>query len=104
MMWQRAHRRVPPGWAERAAWPPGHGHAGWKRRRARFMRRIALAFGALLFLSAVGVSTLVSMLIGGRGPAGTTAPVALIILFGLFLAGLLVVSMRRVGRPLGDVV
>jgi two-component system OmpR family sensor kinase/two-component system sensor histidine kinase BaeS len=68
------------------------------------MRRIALAFGAVLFLSAVGVSTLVSMLFGGRGLAGTTAPVALIILFALFLAGLLVVTMRRVGSPLGDVV
>jgi len=68
------------------------------------MRRIALVSGALLFLSAVGVSTLVSTLLGGRGPAGTTAPVALTILFGLFLAGLLVVSLRRVGGPLGDVV
>jgi signal transduction histidine kinase len=104
MMWHRSHRRRPPWWPETEPWPPGQGHAGWKRRRARFMRRIALASGALLFLSAVGVSTLASMLLGGRGLAGTTAPVGLIILFGLFLAGLLVVSLRWVGRPLGDVV
>ena len=104
MMWQRSHRRRPPWWPVTEPWPSRPVHAGWKLRRARFMRRIALAFGALLFLSAVGVNTLVSMLFGGRGLAGTTAPVALITLFGLFLAGLLVVSMRRVGRPLGDVV
>ena len=68
------------------------------------MRRIALAFGALLFLSALGVSTLISMLFGGRGAAGTSAPVALMILVGVLLAGVLAVLMRRVGSPLGDVV
>jgi two-component system OmpR family sensor kinase/two-component system sensor histidine kinase BaeS len=68
------------------------------------VRRIALAFGALLFLSAIGAGTLFSTLVGGRGLAGTSAPIALAILFGLVVAGLLVVTMRRVGGPLGDVV
>jgi signal transduction histidine kinase len=104
MMWRRSHRRRPPWWPDTEPWPPRHGHAGSKIRRGRFMRRIALAFGALLFLSAVGVSTLVSMLLGGHGPAGTSAPAALMTLLGLFLAALLVVSLRRVGRPLGDLV
>jgi two-component system OmpR family sensor kinase/two-component system sensor histidine kinase BaeS len=78
--------------------------AGWKRGRARFMRRIALAFAALLFLSALGAGTLISMLFGGRSLAATSAPIALTILAGLFLAALLAVTMRRVGGPLGDVV
>jgi len=78
--------------------------ANWKRGRTRFMRRIALAFAALLCLSALGAGTLVSMLFGGRALAATSAPIALTILAGVFLAALLAVTMRRVGSPLGDVV
>jgi signal transduction histidine kinase len=106
-MWHRYHRLYrhrPPWWPDTEPWPPNNRRSGWKRGRARFMRRIALAFAALLFLSVLGVSTLVSMLFGGRGLAGTSAPIVLVILFGLFLAGLLAVTMRRVGAPLGDVV
>jgi signal transduction histidine kinase len=99
----RLHRR-PPWWPETEPWPPTSRRAGWTRGRARFMRRIALASATLLFLSALGVGTLVSMLFGGRGLAGTTVPVALILLAGVFLAGVLAVTMRRVGGSLGDVV
>jgi two-component system sensor histidine kinase BaeS len=101
-MWHR-HRSRPPWWPESEPWPPVNRRAHWQRGRARFVRRVALAFGALLFLSALGISTLVSMLFGGRGPAGTT-PIAVIILFCLFLAGVLALTMRRVGGSLGDVV
>ena len=100
----RHYRRRPPWWPENEPWPPMNLRAGWRQSRARFVRRIAVAFAAALFLSSVGFGTLVSMLLGGRGFAGTSAPIALIILFGLFLAGLLAVTMRRVGGPLGDVV
>jgi len=58
----------------------------------------------MLFLSALGISTLVSMLFGGRAIAGATAPMALTIVVVLFVIGALAVSMRRVGGPLGDVV
>ena len=58
----------------------------------------------MLFLSALGISTLVSMLFGGREIAGVTAPMALTIMVVLFVGGALAVSMRRVGGPLGDVV
>jgi len=58
----------------------------------------------MLFLSALGISTLVSMLFGGRAVAGATAPMALAIMIVLVVAGALAVSMRRVGGPLGDVV
>ena len=59
------------------------------------MRRIAVAFGVFLFLSALGASTLVSMLFRGYGPAGTAVPGALIILLVLFLAGSFSLMMRR---------
>jgi signal transduction histidine kinase len=100
----RLDRHPPPWWPETEAWPPDNRRTGWKRGRARFVRRIALAFAALFLLSAVGVSTLVSMLLRGRGLAGTSAPTVLVILLGFFLAGLLAVTMRRFGGPLGDVV
>src|ERR1700688_888155 len=94
---RRHHRHAPSWWPETEPWPPDDRRSGWKRGRARFMRRIALAFAALFFLAAVGVSTLLSMLFRGRGLAGASAPIALVILFGLFLTGLLAVTMRRVG-------
>jgi two-component system sensor histidine kinase BaeS len=104
MRWHRRHRRRPPWWPDNEPWPPINRRAAWKRGRVRFMRRIALAFAALLFLSALGAGTLVSMLFGGRALAATSAPIALTIMAGLFLAALLAVTMRRVGGPLGDVV
>jgi signal transduction histidine kinase len=103
-MRHRLHHHRPPWWPETEPWPPDNRRAGWKRGRARFMRRIALVFAALLLLSALGLTTLVSMLFGRRGLAGISPPITLIILSGLFLAGLLVLTMRRVGGPLGDVV
>jgi signal transduction histidine kinase len=68
------------------------------------MRRIALVFAALLFLSGLGLATLISMALGGRGVSAPSASIALTILFGMLLVGVLAVTMRRVGRPLGDVV
>ena len=105
MTWRRHHRRHrPPWWPETEPWPPENARAGWRRGRARFVRRIALVFALMLFLSALGISTLVSMLFGGRAVAGATAPMALAIMIVLVVAGALAVSMRRVGGPLGDVV
>lgn len=104
MRWHPHRRHRPPWWPENEPWPPMNRRAGWKRGRARFVRRMAVAFAAALFLSALGIGTLVSMLFGGRGLAGTSGPMALTVVFGLFLAGLLAVTMRRVGAPLGDVV
>lgn len=104
MMRWRPHHRRPPWWPENEPWPPATARAGWRRGRARFVRRIALGFAALLFLSALGLATLVSLLIGGRTVPGTSSAVALVIMAGLLVAGSLAVTMRRVGGPLGDVV
>src|SRR5207244_11816717 len=105
MTWRQHHRRHrPPWWPETEPWPPASARAGWKRGRSRFVVRIALVFALMLFLSALGISTLVSMLFGGRAIAPATAPMALAIMIVLFVGGALAVSMRRVGGPLGDVV
>src|SRR5438105_3419944 len=105
MTWRRHHRRHrPPWWPETEPWPPANARTGWRRGRARFVRRIGLVFALMLFLSALGISTLVSMLFGGRAMGGSAAPMALAIMIVLFVAGALAISMRRVGGPLGDVV
>ena len=103
MSWRR-HRRPPRWWPDNEPWPPTNAHAGWRRGRVRFVRRVALAFAVLLFLSAVGIATLASRLLDGRGISGPSASAALTIFVGLFLVGVFAVSVRRVGGPLGDVV
>ncbi len=67
------------------------------------MQRLAVAFATLLLLSALGLSTLISMLTGGA--AGSTgAPFAVFVALGLLVIGVLAIAMRRIGGPLGDVV
>ncbi|HEY2942976.1 MAG TPA: HAMP domain-containing sensor histidine kinase [Vicinamibacteria bacterium] len=71
------------------------------------MRRVALVLAAVLFLSALGAASLVSMLIGGRGLGEMTrhlSPIFAAAVAGLFLAALLFAAVRRVGIPLGDIV
>jgi len=101
----RGHRRhPPPWWPEDEPWPPMNRGARWTRGRARFVRRLAVAFATLLLLSALGLSTLVSMLTGGSAAARTGAPFAVLVALGLVLAGVLAIAMRRIGGPLGDIV
>jgi signal transduction histidine kinase len=71
------------------------------------VRRVALVLAAVLFLSALGAASLVSMLIGGRGLGEMTrhlSPIFAAAVAGLFLAALLFAAVRRVGIPLGDIV
>src|SRR5471030_1770227 len=104
MRWRRRYHRRPPWWPETESWPPSDRRARWRRGRTRFLLRMALAFATLLFLCAVGLNALASILFGRRDFSGTPGSVALIILFVALLVGLLAVLMRRVGSPLGDVV
>ena len=98
-------RHAPPWWPETEPWPPPGRH--WVRGRRRFVRRIAVVFAAVLFLSALGISTLISMVLGMRHPGGLPfhMPALPVLAVGWFvLLAILTIGMRRVGRPLGDVV
>src|SRR5262245_51045901 len=100
-------RRRPPWWPTNEPWPPAHRSEIWRHGRARFLRRIVLLFGAIVCLSALGVASLISMLIGGRG-AGSLAfylPSALIVTAAsVLLLFLLFAGMRRFGVPLSNIV
>jgi signal transduction histidine kinase len=58
----------------------------------------------VLVLSALGLNTLVSTLLGRHGPAGLGVPFASIAFLGSCLIVVLAIVMRRVGGPLADVV
>lgn len=107
---RRWHRRVPAEaqsakgepphwWPAGEQWPP-HGHRG--PRRPFFLIRVAAFFAVMLALSAYGALTLLRQAFGEDTPqiAGLIWPIALLFVFLL----LFTVTMRRVGRPLGDVV
>jgi len=92
--WPRRHWGPPPWWPASEPWPPVRRGPPWTRPRARFVRRMALMFGAMLLLSVLGASTLLSMLFGRYERTGTALPGALIVLLVLFFIGSL--AMRRV--------
>jgi signal transduction histidine kinase len=98
----------PSWWPENEPWPPMGRRHGWRRGRARFVRRLAFMFGLMLLLTATGAVSLVSFLasrfgfVSGRHPP-PSAPVAAVAI-ALILIVALVFAMRRVGWPLGDVV
>jgi signal transduction histidine kinase len=101
------HRRFgagrPPWWPANETWPPADRGRLWRRRRGFFVRRIALAFVAMLFLSALGMSSLLSI-VTGRGTSGTGLPAGVALGSMVLLMGLVVAIVRRVGVPLGDIV
>src|SRR5262249_19704045 len=70
--------------------------------RGRFVRRAAILFTTLLFLSAFGAVTLVSRLMtgGGGGTVPAIGAAAAIVVVGFLLGAALVVSMRRLALPL----
>ena len=106
MRWHRygRHHR-PPWWPSNEKWPPAGREHAWRRGRGRFLRRIAAAFAALLFLSALGGAALSSILFGIRlGGPGLRARIAVPVIALVFLFGLLAVLVRRVGSPVGDIV
>jgi two-component system OmpR family sensor kinase/two-component system sensor histidine kinase BaeS len=115
--WPSRHG-APPWWPASEPWPPQSGARPWRRRRARFVRRIAVVFALLLVLSVVGAITLVSsvmatlkgspynLLKGSPGSAGAVSPFAIAAVAAVVIvaAGVFALLMRRVAMPLSDVV
>src|SRR5262249_39263220 len=104
--WQRRHR--PPWWPDNEPWPPSDSRARWGRGRSRFVRRVGCLFAALLFLSAIGGASLLSMVLGRTGLIGAPDQVSLWTVAGAAAFAVLIVAfigaMRRVAFPLGEIV
>ena len=82
---RRRHR--PPWWPANEPWPPQNRKDIWRHGRARFVRRIALLFVAMLLLSAVGAARLISLLLPRAELVGLptdAAPIAVAIVVGRF--------------------
>src|SRR6185436_10951274 len=103
MRFRHNRRGPPPWWPVNEPWPP---QRRWHRGQGRFVRRMAVLFVGVLFLSAVGAATLVSKIAGGYGTSA--APMVILPLAGLAvtfgLIAVLVAAMRRFALPLGDIV
>jgi signal transduction histidine kinase len=109
-------RRRPHRWPPDESWPPAAeptagptaGHAHWRRRRGRFVRRFGIVFALLLVLSAIGASTLVSLVIGRARVDTPGTPGPFVLLAAAFVLVLVALSffrgMRRIGMPFGDIV
>jgi signal transduction histidine kinase len=99
-------RRRPPWWPENEPWPPSDRRQIWRHGRARFVRRIAVLFAVLLFLSVLGVASLISSIAGTASgvSARQRSSSAIAVVSGVALFGLLFLATRRFGAPLGGIV
>jgi signal transduction histidine kinase len=100
----RRYGGPPHWWPTGEAWPPRDPAYHWRRRRARFMGRVALALSLFSMLSALGAATLASLAghaFGGIGRPAWTVMVAVIIALAM---GNAIRLLRRIGSPMGDLV
>jgi len=101
-------RPAPPWWPANEPWPPVRPPHEWVRRRSRFMRRAGCLFAVVLVLSAIGATTLVSLIVARTGVAAWPAQLSLVAVIVaaavIFVVVAFVGGMRRIGFPLGDVV
>jgi two-component system OmpR family sensor kinase/two-component system sensor histidine kinase BaeS len=101
----RDHRRgPPPWWPAGEPWPPRRYDVRWRHPRARFIRRAVFFFGFFLFLSAIGLATLVSNVVGRYAPGAQVRFPPFAILAVVFVVALVAIAARRIAFPLGDIV
>jgi signal transduction histidine kinase len=84
-------------WAE--AWPPSGPGPRWRRRRARFLRRVAILVGFVWVLSVIAAVTIWSSVARGLSGDRLWTSIATLIIIAIAVA-----VMRRVGAPIGDLV
>jgi signal transduction histidine kinase len=98
----------PPWWPAGEPWPPSGPRRAWRRGRARFVRRVAVIFGVLIFLSATGAMTLLSFLFNRAGMGWGRPRPPLFGMAGFAVMFILIAGfgavLRRFAWPLGDVV
>jgi signal transduction histidine kinase len=104
----RSSRHAPPWWPEGESWPPTRGSRGLRYGGRPFAWRAGLLVGPLLVLAVIGATRLFGWVFDQTGLV-TPAPFAAWWPFGFAARALIVFIvlafvMRRVGRPLGDVV
>jgi len=96
-------RRRPPWWPENEPFPP---RRGWRGPPSGFMRRMALFFVAIAVLSIIAATFLFWTLASAFGaadfPGGTARGLAFVFVF--FVLALAARSLRRLTRPVGDVI
>jgi len=100
----RSHwrHRPPPWWPVDEPWPPRHGPP-WRRGPRFFLPRLAGLFAIVISLTTWGGIALVRAIVGddagGRFPAWVAGPFVFAVIAFVFL-----MTMRRVGRPMGHIV
>ena len=96
-------RRRPPWWPENEPFPP---RRGWRGPPSGFMRRVALFFVAIAVLSVIAATFLFWTLASAFGaadfPGGTARGLAFLFVF--VVLALAARSLRRLTRPVGDVI
>ena len=96
-------RRRPPWWPQNEPFPP---RRGWRGPPSGFMRRMALFFVAIAVLSVIAATFLFWTLASAFGaadfPGGATRGLALLFVF--VVLALAARSLRRLTRPVGDVI
>jgi len=107
----REHR--PPWWPENEEWPP-HGRMPWRRmgRHNPFFRRLGCLFVIFNLFSFVVFGSIVGLILNSLGIIKISAPhvqwffpiVVLFLVFAITMAALATRNLRRVSRPLDDLV
>ncbi|HEY7289112.1 MAG TPA: ATP-binding protein [Vicinamibacterales bacterium] len=105
MTWYRPPRHAPPWWPEGEAWPPRDARHRWRRRRARFVGRLALILSAVWIFASIGAVTVVSRVarhVRGEWMSGDGSAFVVFALLATMVA--FVVILRRVGSPVSELV